>query len=87
MISQGYASDDLVTDRETAWSVLHRPNVLVAEDGIATVRELLGVLESQLPTGRPLVVVAPAIGQELLATFAVNHIQQVITVLPVIVAD
>jgi hypothetical protein len=87
VIDRGYASDDLVTDRETGWSVLDRPSVLVADDGIATVRELLGVLENQLPTGRPLVVVAPAIGDELLATFAVNHIRQVITVLPVIVAD
>ena len=87
VIDGGYASDDLVTDQDTGWSVLHRPSVLVAEDGIATVRELLGVLESQLPTGRPLVVVAPAIGEELLATFAVNHIRQVITVLPVIVDD
>jgi hypothetical protein len=87
VIDRGYASDDLVTDQEAGWSVLHRPNVLVAEDGIATVRELLGVLENQLPTGRPLVVVAPAISDELLATFAVNHIRQVITVLPVIVAD
>ena len=87
VIDQGYASADLVTDPETGWSVLHRPDVLVAEADIATVRELLGVLEHQLPTGRPLVVVAPAIGQELLATFAVNHIRQVITVLPVIVAD
>lgn len=87
VIEQGYATADLVTDRETAWSVLRRPDVLVADADIATVRELLGVLEHQLPTGRPLVVVAPAIGQELLATFAVNHIRQVITVLPVIVAD
>ena len=67
--------------------MLHRPSVLVADAGIATVRELLGVLENQMPTGRPLVVVAPAIGDELLATFEVNHIRQVITILPVIVAD
>jgi hypothetical protein len=40
-----------------------------------------------MPTGRGLVVVAPAIGDELLSTFAVNHIRQVITILPVIVTD
>jgi len=87
VIDHGYASADLVTDRATSWSVLRRPSVLVAEAGIATIREVLGVLENQIPTGRPLVVVAPAIGDELLATFAVNHIRQVITILPVIVTD
>jgi hypothetical protein len=87
VIDQGYASADLVTDPSTGWSVLSRPSVLVAEAGIATVRELLGVLENQLPTGRPLVVVAPALTEELLSTFAVNHIRQVITVLPVVVGD
>lgn len=87
VIDHGYASADLVTDPATGWSALHRPSVLVADAGIATIRELLGVLEHQIPTGRPLVVVAPAIGDELIATFAVNHLRQVITVLPVIVTD
>ena len=87
VIDHGYATADLVSDSATGWSVLRRPSVLVAESGIATIREMLGVLENQIPTGRGLVVVAPAIGDELIATFAVNHIRQVITVLPVIVTD
>jgi hypothetical protein len=87
VIDHGYATADLVTDQATGWSVLRRPDVLVAETGISTVRELLGVMEKQLPTGRPLVVVAPGLGNELLGTFAVNHIRQVITILPVIAAD
>ena len=87
VIDRGYATEDLVTDPATGWSVLRQPSVLVAEAEIATVRELLGVLENQLPTGRPLVVVAPALSAELLSTFAVNHIRQVITVLPVIVTE
>ncbi|HEY5846807.1 MAG TPA: hypothetical protein VIT42_08475 [Microlunatus sp.] len=87
VIDRGYATEDLVTDPATGWSVLHQPSVLVAEAEIATVRELLGVLENQLPTGRPLVVVAPALSAELLSTFAVNHIRQVITVLPVVVTE
>ncbi|HEY5788662.1 MAG TPA: hypothetical protein VIT65_28210 [Microlunatus sp.] len=87
VIDRGYATEDLVTDPATGWSVLRQPSVLVADAEIATVRELLGVLENQLPTGRPLVVVAPGLSVELLSTFAVNHIRQVITVLPVIVTE
>ncbi|HEY5980731.1 MAG TPA: hypothetical protein VIT41_13975 [Microlunatus sp.] len=86
-IEHGYATPDLVTDPATGWSVLHRPNVLVTETSVSTVRELLGVMENQLPTGRPLVVVAPGLADELVATFAVNHLRQTITILPVIVAD
>ena len=67
--------------------MLRSPNVLVAESAITTLRELLGVLQRQIPTGHGLVVVAPAITDELLATFAVNHRQQVITILPVVVTD
>jgi hypothetical protein len=86
-VDVGYASTDLVTDPATGWSVLHRPDVLVSTEPVTVVRELLGILENQLPTGRPLVVVAPSIGQELITTFEVNHIQQVITILPVIIPD
>ena len=86
-ITYGYASADLVTDSSTGWSVLRSPNVLVAESAITTLRELLGVLQRQIPTGHGLVVVAPAIADELLSTFAVNHRQQVITILPVVVTD
>lgn len=86
-IDAGYASADLVTDSTTGWSVLRHPNILVSSEAIATVRELLGVLERQLPTNHPLVVVAPAISQDLIHTFEVNHIRQILTVLPVVAAD
>ena len=86
-IEAGYASRDLVTDATTGWSVLRHPNILVSTEPITTVRELLGVLERQLPTNRPLIIVAPNISQELIGTFEVNHIRQLLTVLPVIVAD
>lgn len=86
-VPYGYASAELVTDQSTGWVVLRDPNVLVADAAITTIRELLGVLERQLPTGRGLVVVAPAIADELLATFVVNHVQRVVTILAVVVPD
>lgn len=86
-IEAGYATPDLITDPTTGWSVLRNPNILVSSEAITAVRELLGVLERQLPTNRPLIIVAPNISQELIGTFEVNHIQQLLTVLPVIVTD
>lgn len=86
-IEVGYATADLITDHTTGWAVLSWPDVLVCDAPVSQVRELLGVLELQVPTGRPLVVVAPTIGQELISTFAVNHIRRVITILPVVAAD
>ena len=87
-VDVGYASTDLVTDPATGWSVL-QPAQRAGQPHapISVVRELLGILENQLPTGRPLVVVAPSIGQELIGTFEVNHIQQVITILPIVAPD
>lgn len=86
-IQTGYATPELVTDPTTGWSVLRGPNILVSSEAITSIRELLGILERQLPTNRPLVVVAPAISRELIGTFEVNHIQRILTVLPVIVTD
>lgn len=83
----GYASAELVTDAPSGWAVLREPHVLVAATPLTSIRELLGVLERQIPTGRGLVVVAPAIADELVSTFVVNHLQQVITILPVVVPE
>ncbi|MFT4166335.1 MAG: hypothetical protein QM650_13935 [Microlunatus sp.] len=86
-IDGGYASAYLVTDPPTGWSVLRHPNVLVSLEPVTAVRELLGVLDRQLPMNRPLVVLAPAISEELISTFEVNHVRQILTVLPVVTDD
>jgi len=86
-VAVGCSSADLITDPSTGWTVLHCPDVLVSAAPIAVVRELLGILEAQLPTGRPLVVVAPSIAPELISTFEVNHIQGLITILAIVTPD
>src|SRR6478735_6630070 len=64
----GMASPDFVTDQPNGWAVLEHPYVLVCSEPVATVREILTVLERVLPTGRPLVVVAPALLGEVRST-------------------
>ena len=68
-------SDAFVTDRVAGWAVLDAPYVLVCADPVSTIRELIGVLEKIMPTGRPVVVVAPALSSEVRRTLEVNAIQ------------
>ena len=74
-VTAGHASADFATDTRTGTAVLDEPLVLVCEDGVDTIRELLPALEHALRASRPLVVVAPAIAQDVLGTLEVNAIQ------------
>ena len=63
--------------------MLEGPAVLVCADGIESFRELLGVLEKLILAKTPLVVVAPAIAPDVLATLEVNKIRQTMRLLVV----
>jgi hypothetical protein len=82
-IPAGYASKDFVTDPSSGWAVLDKPAVLVCADPVETIRELLGVLEQLNMSRTPLVVVAPGVAPEVLATLEVNQIQQTMQLLAV----
>ena len=86
-IGAGYASADFVTDPASGWAVLDEPAVLVCADPVASVRELLGLLERMVLSRTPLVVVAPAMASEVLATLEVNHIQRRLLLVVVLVED
>ena len=83
-VDAGYASRDFVTDSSSGWAVLDRPAVLVCGDPIETFRELLGTLEKLIMSRTPLIVVAPVIAPEVLATLEVNAIRQTMRLLSVI---
>jgi hypothetical protein len=74
-VAVGYASADFVTEPGVREVVLDDALVLVCSDDVETIRELLPALEQALTTGRPLVVVAPAIAKDVLGTLEVNAIQ------------
>jgi hypothetical protein len=82
-IAAGMVSAEFVTDHRTGWAVLDRPYVLVCAEPPTTVRELLGVLEKVLPTGNPLVIVAPSVRGEVRDMLEVNAIQQTMSLLAV----
>jgi hypothetical protein len=83
-VDTGYASRDFVTDSSSAWAVLERPAVLVCGDAIESFRELIGTLEELILSRTPLVVVAPSIASDVLATLEVNTIRQTARLLAVI---
>ena len=82
-VRAGYASTDFVTDSASSWAVLDEPTVLVCADEVASIRELLGLLEAQVLAGRPLALVAPGMDKDVLATLEVNAVQQKLRVVAV----
>ena len=68
----GHAAKEFATDPTSGLCVLDDPLVLVADTGITTIRELLPLLERTRAAHRTVVVVAPAISDEVLTTLRVN---------------
>ena len=71
----GIAAKDFITDSPTGWAVAANPMVVVLSDEVSTVRELLPVLQRAQAAARPLVLVAPRFGAEVLSTLAANTVQ------------
>ena len=86
-VGSGWASADFVTDPATGWAVLDEPVVLVCADEVASVRELLDLLERLLLSRTPLVLVAPRVAREVMATLEVNRIRGLLAVVVVLVGD
>jgi hypothetical protein len=87
MVKAGYASRDFITDSSSGWAVLEHPAVLACGDPVEAFRELLSTLEKLILTRTPLVVVAPAIAPDVLATLEVNAIRRTMRLLAVICDD
>lgn len=83
----GYASADFVTDAESGWAVLDHPVVLVCADEVASIRELLGLLERVVLGRRSLVLVATAMPRDVLATLEVNRLQRRLSLVVVLSED
>jgi hypothetical protein len=86
-VDAGWASADFVTDPAAGWAVLDEPVVLVCADEVASLRELLDLLERLLLSRTPLVLVAPRVAREVLATLEVNRIRGLLAVVVVLVGD
>src|SRR5678809_47229 len=72
---RGYLSPYFVTDPERMEVVLENPVILIHEKKIASMKDLLPVLEQVARLGRPLLIIAEDVEGEALATLVVNKLR------------
>lgn len=72
---RGYLSPYFVTDPERMECVLENPAILVHEKRIASLHDLLPLLEQVAKAGRPLLIIAEDVEGEALATLVVNKLR------------
>lgn len=72
---RGYLSPYFVTNADKMEAELETPYILIYDKKISSMKELLPVLEKQVQTGRPLLIIAEDVDGEALATLVVNKIR------------
>src|SRR5438270_209911 len=77
---RGYLSPYFVTDPESMEAVLDNPVILISVKKLASMRDLLPVLEQAAKQGRPMLIIAEDVQGEALATLVVNKLRGTINV-------
>ncbi|MBN2194353.1 MAG: chaperonin GroEL [Polyangiaceae bacterium] len=72
---RGYLSPYFVTDAERMEAVLNDPYILIHDKRLASMQDLLPLLEQVAKSGQPLLVIAENVEAEALATLVVNHLR------------
>ena len=72
---KGYVSAYFMTDPERMEAVFDDPYILIANSKIASVKDLLPLLEKVMQGGKPLVIIAEDVEGEALATLIVNKVR------------
>ncbi len=72
---KGYVSAYFMTDPERMEAVFDDPYILIANSKIASVKDLLPLLEKVMQSGKPLVIIAEDVEGEALATLIVNKVR------------
>ena len=72
---RGYISPYFVTNADKMETVLENAHILLYDKKISSMKELLPLLEKQVQSGQPLLIIAEDIDGEALATLVVNKIR------------
>jgi len=72
---RGYISPYFVTNTDKMEAVLENAQILIYDKKISNMKELLPVLEKQVQTGRPMLIIAEDLDGEALATLVVNKLR------------
>jgi chaperonin GroEL len=75
---RGYLSPYFVTDSERMEAVLEDTSVLIHDKKIASIKDILPILEKVSQTGRPLLIIAEDLEGEALATLVVNKLRGIL---------
>jgi chaperonin GroEL len=76
---RGFLSPYFITDAETMETTLESPIILLYEKKIASLKDLLPLLEQLAKTREPLVIIAEEVEGEALATLVVNKVRGVLS--------
>lgn len=72
---RGYISPYFVTNADKMNAELENPYILIYDKKISSMKELLPLLEKQIQTNRPLLIIAEDVDSEALATLVVNRLR------------
>ncbi|GAA3027264.1 chaperonin GroEL [Gordonia defluvii] len=72
---KGYISGYFVTDPDRQEAILEDPYILLVSSKIATVKDLLPLLEKVIQAGKPLLIIAEDVEGEALSTLVVNKLR------------
>ncbi|MGE5416145.1 MAG: chaperonin GroEL [Acidobacteriota bacterium] len=72
---RGYISPYMITDSDKMEAVLNDPYILVTDKKIASIQEILPILEKVVQTGKPLLIIAEEVEGEALPTLVVNKLR------------
>jgi hypothetical protein len=86
-LPHGHAAREFTTDEASHLCVLPEPWILVADSDVTTLRELLPFLEKARARDRRVVIVAPSLSRDVLATLQVNAVQQTLRCAAVLMPD
>lgn len=79
-IDRGYISPQFVTNQEKLTVEFENARVLVTDQKLATIKDILPVLEKITQVSAPLVIVAEDVSGEALATLVVNKLRGIVKV-------
>src|ERR1700735_3509741 len=72
---RGYLSAYFVTNVDKMEAELENPHILIYDKKISSMKEILPILEKQVQTGKPLLIISEDLDGEALATLVVNKIR------------
>lgn len=72
---RGYLTPYFVTDTEKMQVAFENPYILIYDKKISTMKDILGILEKVVQSGKPLVIISEDVDGEALSTLVVNKLR------------